>query len=123
METRRLSKSVLVPSRRVMVLFPTLEPVAISWAVWRRSAEYASACDQTVWASPARSAMITAAGSYKEVARSRGWWVVRRPLPPHPGPLPQGEGAGVRDLREFQPFPFRRTTDGNSRSPLGRGPG
>src|SRR5208283_4459240 len=44
---------------------------------------------------------------------------VGRLIPPHPGPLPRGEGAATRDSRELLPSPIRRPGADNSPSPPG----
>jgi hypothetical protein len=44
-------------------------------------------------------------------------------LPPHPDPLPQGEGTAACAFWKFQRHPFRRQTDDNSPSPTGEGRG
>ena len=58
-----------------------------------------------------------------DVPFARAPFRVGRLLPPHPNPLPWGEGAPEHGSRKSQRFPIRRPPGEDSPSPRGRGLG
>ncbi len=59
----------------------------------------------------------------QSVDESNGVGMLERPVPPHPDPLPKGEGTAGDGLRDSEPLSPRQLTVGDSPSPWGEGRG